>query len=70
MPTGTVTWFSEQRGYGFIDDGGGREIFVHRTALEPGRNRLVEGARVEFEVIRGRKGPEAANVIELPRRVD
>jgi CspA family cold shock protein len=70
MPTGTVKWFSEQKGYGFIvPDQGGSDIFVHRTALEPGRNRLVEGARVEFEVIRGRKGPEAANVIELPRRV-
>jgi cold shock CspA family protein len=42
---------------------------VHRTALERGRNRLIEGARVAFEVRRGKKGLEATHVVELPRRV-
>lgn len=65
MPiTGTVKWFSQEKGYGFItrDDGAG-DCFVHHTAIiAEGFRSLEEGDRVEFEVGEGRKGPAAQNV--------
>lgn len=59
--TGTVKWFSDEKGYGFItrDDGQG-DVFVHHSAIEgTGFKSLKEGDRVEFEVVQGRKGPAA-----------
>ncbi len=61
--TGTVKWFSEQKGYGFITRDSGGDIFVHYSAIEEaGFRSLAEGQRVEFEVEQGAKGPAAAKV--------
>jgi cold shock protein len=62
--TGTVKWFNVDKGFGFIArDGGGKDIFVHVSALaEAGLTTLNEGERVTFDVVEGRKGPEAASV--------
>ena len=62
--TGTVKWFNVEKGFGFIArDGGGKEVFVHVSALAPsGLTALNEGERVTFDVVDGRKGPEAARV--------
>ena len=63
MATGTVKWFSDEKGYGFIvPDEGGNDLFVHRTNLQEGVQMLQEGQKVEFEIGEGRKGPEASNV--------
>ena len=66
MAEGTVKWFSERKGYGFIeqDDGGG--IFVHHSSINmPGFKTLQEGDRVNFEVGEGTKGPAAQNVTKI-----
>lgn len=62
--TGTVKWFNDAKGYGFIKpDGGGKDIFVHHTAIQmEGFRSLAEGEKVQFEVANGEKGPQAANV--------
>ena len=61
--TGTVKWFSEQKGYGFITRDSGGDIFVHYTAIEEaGFRSLSENQRVSFEVEQGAKGPAAAKV--------
>ena len=66
MKTGTVKWFNAKKGYGFISDENGDDIFVHFSALNmSGFKVLEEGDRVEFEVIEGEKGPQAANVTKL-----
>ena len=66
MKTGTVTWFNAKKGYGFISDENGDDIFVHFSALNmSGFKVLEEGDKVEFEVIEGEKGPQAANVTKL-----
>jgi len=63
---GTVKWFNNQKGYGFISDENGDDIFVHFSALNmSGFKVLEEGDKVEFEVIEGEKGPQAANVTKL-----
>ena len=63
MKTGTVKWFNAKKGYGFISDENGDDIFVHFSALNmSGFKVLEEGDKVEFEVIEGEKGPQAANV--------
>ena len=64
MPTGTVKWFSAEKGYGFIArDGGGDDVFVHFSAITmDGYKSLNEGQRVSFEVVQGDKGLQAANV--------
>ncbi|MEH3053461.1 MAG: cold-shock protein [Patulibacter minatonensis] len=64
MPTGTVKWFSDEKGFGFIEvDDKGPDLFVHHSAIEgSGFKTLAEGARVEFEVGQGQKGPNAEQV--------
>ena len=66
MKTGTVKWFNAKKGYGFISDENGDDIFVHFSALNmSGFKVLEEGDKDEFEVIEGEKGPQAANVTKL-----
>ncbi len=63
--TGRVKWFNDSKGYGFIEQEGGRDIFVHYTAIEgDGFKSLAEGQKVEFEIIEGAKGPQAAKVMK------
>jgi CspA family cold shock protein len=62
VPQGTVKWFSTQKGYGFITQDEGGDIFVHVTGLAPGTTGLEENQRVEFELSEGRKGPQATDV--------
>ena len=66
MNKGTVKWFNNQKGYGFISDETGNDVFVHYSGLNmEGFKSLEEGANVEFEVINGEKGPQAVNVTKL-----
>ncbi len=61
--SGTVKWFNDQKGFGFISQSGGEDVFVHHSAIQSdGFRSLAEGDRVEFEVVAGKKGPAAANV--------
>ena len=61
--TGTVKWFNNQKGYGFISDQDGNDVFVHYSGLNmEGFKTLEEGAKVEFDVTDGLKGPQAVNV--------
>ena len=63
MNKGTVKWFNKQKGYGFISDEQGNDVFVHYSGLNmDGFKSLEEGATVEFEVVEGAKGPQATNV--------
>ena len=63
MAQGTVKWFSNEKGYGFIEREGGEDVFVHFSAIQAdGYKSLTEGQRVEFEVVQGQKGLQAANV--------
>jgi cold shock protein len=64
MATGTVKWFSNDKGYGFITpDEGGEDLFVHHSGIAgSGFKTLAEGAKVEFEVTQGQKGPQATDV--------
>jgi CspA family cold shock protein len=64
MATGTVKWFNDAKGYGFIaPDEGGKDVFVHHSNIQSeGFRTLAEGAKVEFEVREGQKGPEATDV--------
>jgi CspA family cold shock protein len=61
--TGTVKWFNDAKGFGFITTAGGEDVFVHFTAIQGnGFRSLAEGAQVEFEVVNGPKGLQASNV--------
>ena len=63
---GTVKWFNNQKGYGFISDETGKDVFVHYSGLSgDGFKSLEEGQAVEFEVVDGAKGPQATNVVKL-----
>ena len=63
MATGVVKWFNAEKGYGFISQDDGPDVFVHFSAIEmQGYKTLEEGQRVEFEITQGQKGPQASNV--------
>ena len=63
---GTVKWFNNQKGFGFISDEQGNDVFVHYSGIQSnGFKSLEEGQEVEFEVIEGQKGPQAVNVVKL-----
>ena len=66
MSKGTVKWFNNQKGYGFISDEKGNDVFVHYTGLNmEGFKTLEEGAQVEYDIVEGAKGPQAVNVKKL-----
>ncbi len=67
MSEGTVKWFNASKGFGFIEqDGSGDDVFVHYSAIKSdGYKSLDEGARVQFEIVDGNKGPAADNVVML-----
>ncbi len=66
MQRGTVKWFNAKKGYGFISDEDGKDVFVHFSALKmDGFKELKDGESVEYEVVEGEKGPQAANVVRL-----
>ena len=63
MPVGSVKWFNEAKGFGFISQEGGEDVFVHYSSIQgSGFRTLADGERVEFEVTRGPKGLQATNV--------
>ena len=63
MATGTVKWFNDTKGYGFIAQDDGPDVFVHQTAIEmSGHRTLTENQKVEFDIQQGPKGPQASNV--------
>ena len=63
MATGTVKWFSPEKGFGFITPSEGPDVFVHFSAIDgEGYRNLEEGQAVEFDITEGQKGPQAANV--------
>jgi CspA family cold shock protein len=66
MSEGTVKWFNDKKGFGFIEQEGAKDLFVHHSAIQAeGFKSLAEGDRVSFDVIQGVKGPAAENVRKL-----
>lgn len=63
MAEGTVKWFNNSKGFGFIEQDGGRDVFVHHSSIQmEGFKTLEEGVRVTFDLVEGQKGPAAENV--------
>ena len=71
MPTGKVRFFDEEKGYGFIEQDGGQQVFLHASALPAGTKTIGKGARVEFSIVEGKRGAQAmtVNVIDAPARI-
>ncbi len=66
MATGTVKWFNDKKGFGFISQDNGQDVFVHQTSIQTeGFRTLAEGDKVEFEVIKDQKGYKATKVVKL-----
>lgn len=66
MTQGTVKWFNGDKGFGFISVDGGNDVFVHFSAIQSdGFRTLEEGQTVEFEIVEGQRGPQAANVVVI-----
>ena len=64
--TGTVKWFNEAKGFGFIEQAGGPDVFAHFSAISgSGFKTLAEGQRVEFRLTQGQKGPQAENIVAV-----
>ena len=64
--TGTVKWFNEAKGFGFIAQENGPDVFAHFSAIQgDGFRTLVEGQKVQFEITQGQKGPQASNIVAL-----
>ena len=66
MVEGTVKWFNNSKGFGFIEQDGGKDVFVHHSSIQmEGFKSLEEGARVSFDLVEGQKGPAAENVKKI-----
>ncbi|MBS1238556.1 MAG: cold shock DNA/RNA-binding protein [Deltaproteobacteria bacterium] len=65
MPVGKVKWFNDSKGYGFLEQENGEDVFVHFSAVQQdGFKSLKTGEKVEFEIVQGPKGPQASNVVK------